>query len=349
MKSSSGSAQKGGRTAFYDNLKFILIALVVSGHLLGLVINGDLALKAVWRWIYMFHMPAFLFVGGMFAKKLYTQEKGLRVNVIAFYLIMGIAFYTLLWLEKSTWGHPGYNLLNIGSIPWYFFVMAGLGISTPIIAKIRGGAKTVIPLSIVVSLFASMSPNMDDFLCLGRLVSYAPFYFAGYFIPIKEYVTWVQDKKKRIWPVVLAIVFMIALLIALRYMPTKLTATMANMATGHNPYKDSLSIKYQMAVKFLDIIIATIMIICISLVTPTRNCLISGLGSRTLQVYIGHPIIYYPIDHFKLLEPLSAYNPWAGLVVIACAILLATLLAIPKWPENMFQAIRKRINIDNNA
>ena len=51
----------------YDNLRFLLIALVVLGHLLE--IAGDFPHRELlYELIYSFHMPAFLFLSGMFAR-----------------------------------------------------------------------------------------------------------------------------------------------------------------------------------------------------------------------------------------------------------------------------------------
>ena len=51
----------------WDNLRFLLISLVVLGHLWEIM--GQAPYKdVVYRIIYSFHMPAFLFLSGMFAK-----------------------------------------------------------------------------------------------------------------------------------------------------------------------------------------------------------------------------------------------------------------------------------------
>lgn len=56
------------RDYFFDNLKAVLIYLVVLGHFL-LPIRGANPLVEVKRLIYVFHMPLFVFVSGYFAKK----------------------------------------------------------------------------------------------------------------------------------------------------------------------------------------------------------------------------------------------------------------------------------------
>ena len=55
------------RDYFFDNLKAVLIFLVVLGHFL-LPIHGESVLVVVKRLIYVFHMPLFVFVSGYFAK-----------------------------------------------------------------------------------------------------------------------------------------------------------------------------------------------------------------------------------------------------------------------------------------
>ena len=60
------------RDYFFDNLKAVLIFLVVLGHFL-LPIHGESVLVVVKRLIYVFHMPLFVFVSGYFAKKIYKN------------------------------------------------------------------------------------------------------------------------------------------------------------------------------------------------------------------------------------------------------------------------------------
>lgn len=56
------------RDYFFDNLKAVLIFLVVLGHFL-LPIHGDNPLVVVKRLIYIFHMPLFCICFRLFCKK----------------------------------------------------------------------------------------------------------------------------------------------------------------------------------------------------------------------------------------------------------------------------------------
>ena len=60
------------RDYFFDNLKAVLIFLVVLGQFL-LPIHGESVLVVVKRLIYVFHMSLFVFVSGYFAKKIYKN------------------------------------------------------------------------------------------------------------------------------------------------------------------------------------------------------------------------------------------------------------------------------------
>ena len=56
------------RIALWDNLKFLLIIFVVIGHYTQQFRADNETLQRIYVFIYSFHMPAFIFVSGYFAK-----------------------------------------------------------------------------------------------------------------------------------------------------------------------------------------------------------------------------------------------------------------------------------------
>lgn len=79
------------RIALFDNIKGVLIILVVAGHFMHPVHNDNLALSAAFDVIYLFHMPLFVFVSGLFAKGAY-REGHLNVNRMISFLVLGLAY-----------------------------------------------------------------------------------------------------------------------------------------------------------------------------------------------------------------------------------------------------------------
>lgn len=100
-----------------DNIRFILIYLVVLGHFLELV-PGKTA-SDIYKIIYSFHMPAFLFITGFFA---YFNRKKIILTLIYPYIVFQILYqlFDTFVLSNSpqfsvTFGQP-YWLL------WYLLV-----------------------------------------------------------------------------------------------------------------------------------------------------------------------------------------------------------------------------------
>lgn len=66
-----------GRIALFDNIKGLLIILVVVGHVAHPVHNDNPTISCLFDVIYLFHMPLFVFVSGLFAKCAKNERGGL--------------------------------------------------------------------------------------------------------------------------------------------------------------------------------------------------------------------------------------------------------------------------------
>lgn len=62
----------GKRIALWDNLKLFLIFLVVLGHLSFDYFDSSQMFRTISMVIYTFHMPAFVFISGLFVKGVLT-------------------------------------------------------------------------------------------------------------------------------------------------------------------------------------------------------------------------------------------------------------------------------------
>ena len=59
----------------YDNVKALLIFLVVIGHMTTDYVSDSHMVRWITLWIYTFHMPAFIFISGLVHKHYITEEK----------------------------------------------------------------------------------------------------------------------------------------------------------------------------------------------------------------------------------------------------------------------------------
>ena len=57
------------RNSLFDNIKAVMLILVVAGHTLDpFITNPDSLFRYMMQYIYLFHMPMFAFVTGFFSK-----------------------------------------------------------------------------------------------------------------------------------------------------------------------------------------------------------------------------------------------------------------------------------------
>ena len=82
------------RSNYWDNAKAILIFLVVLGHFLLPLENKVGGVMATYWWVYLFHMPAFVFVSGVFSKS-YVEKMGKEFRLTGF-LVIYVVFTVLL-------------------------------------------------------------------------------------------------------------------------------------------------------------------------------------------------------------------------------------------------------------
>ena len=84
------NAYPSRRSLYWDNIKGVLIILVVFGHFLFGLQNSEIN-NTIVDAIYLFHMPAFVFVSGYFSKSEHSRsfESLLRL-LSAFILVHGI-------------------------------------------------------------------------------------------------------------------------------------------------------------------------------------------------------------------------------------------------------------------
>ncbi|MDY0394287.1 acyltransferase family protein [Virgibacillus halophilus] len=110
------------RNAYFDNARLLLILLVVFGHMVQPFTDNSNGVNTIYTWIYTFHMPAFIFLAGFFAKGAGNKEyiiklaKKLLIPYIIFQVIYS-GYYFLLgrdnWMTDSLF-YPHWAL-------WFLF------------------------------------------------------------------------------------------------------------------------------------------------------------------------------------------------------------------------------------
>lgn len=105
-------SEKHERIAYFDNVKGILIALVVLGHVISPVIATNPYANLLHHTIYLFHMPLFVFTTGLFSASVFSSGT-LKVERILSYVLLalGLQLFAVLpfILLRSCWAIYSYS------------------------------------------------------------------------------------------------------------------------------------------------------------------------------------------------------------------------------------------------
>jgi fucose 4-O-acetylase-like acetyltransferase len=160
-----------------DHARFVLIALVVIGHLLEQLADSGAVAAALYRWIYLFHMPAFALVSGAVSKTDLTRRRAFALTTGV--LLPYVVFQTLYpawdaWLSGSGDWSQGY--LTPYWLLWYLLSLACWRVLLPLFAPL----KFALPLAVAVALAAGMAPWIGYPFSLSRTLVFFPLFLLGH-------------------------------------------------------------------------------------------------------------------------------------------------------------------------
>jgi fucose 4-O-acetylase-like acetyltransferase len=166
------------RDPYIDNLKGVLIALVVIGHTVGQFVDAAPGAPTVYTWIYSFHMPAFVLLCGVLAASPNLDERRsesiIRTIVVPFVIFqIGYTAFFQAGGRPAAWSVDGF-LTPLYHL-WFLMALVIWRLLAPLFARVRGAAF----LALVLSLAAGLSRGLGDELSLNRTVALLPFFVVG--------------------------------------------------------------------------------------------------------------------------------------------------------------------------
>ena len=160
-----------------DNLKGILIVLVVTGHFLELCMGKGI-LRYIYMMIYFFHMPLFVYCSGYFAKCSGVGERILKKLLLPYMIFQTLYILferVVLKNELEIQFSKPYWLL------WYLAAMIIWSILLPLVStSSRKKQMLVLALSVAAALAAGFDSGIGRSLSLSRSIVYFPFFLMGY-------------------------------------------------------------------------------------------------------------------------------------------------------------------------
>ncbi len=313
----------------YDNVKALLIFLVVIGHMTTDYVSDNAMVRWITLWIYSFHMPAFIFVSGLVHKQYITEERAalgvkgethMRWDKVWGFFLCGYALKVFLQVSRTLMGQaPAWHWIQEPGIPWYLFVMAEYEMLFYVMRMIDGGAWRINDAAalkkrrrrIILSAFALSAcigyiPAVGDTFCLSRMINFLPIYALGYYMDMRRFLAWSEKKRVKLmgWVIIILSIVICANGKWSMYSWRK-------WFTGRRSYlflQDYFSNAIQSGwwIRPAVWIVALLIAFAVIAVMPDRNLgFITTCGARTLSVYFWHRPLCYLFRNWMVLPRLA--------------------------------------------
>ncbi len=275
------------RTQKWDILRFVMAFLVVLGHAADYFTKESEEMRSLFLFIYIFHMPVFIFVSGLFAKRTVNEK---RKDKMFGYLILYLIFKIYPFCYRTLAGtNPKINIFSEGGVPWFMLALFAFTLITSIIKDFS--PKFVLPFSILLACAAGYDKNIGDFLSLSRIIVYFPFFYTGYILDRKKVEAFCEGKLKKI--VSASILAATAVFV---YIAGDEIYWLRPLLTGRNPFSAlGEYAQFGFALRLFYYIALAIICCAIIVITPNKTPfgIAAKLGQRTLAVYGLHYIVFY--------------------------------------------------------
>ncbi|CAN5414288.1 acyltransferase family protein [soil metagenome] len=327
QRTAEGAHNAKPRTPYWDNARFVAIALVVLGHgTLKLISKSDPA-YSLYLFIYLFHSPVFVAVSGYFAKagppKLSDIKKLLSMVVVP-YLIFETVWSGIHWAMSGTlkldYTTPWWTL-------WFLIALAIWRVTLPYLAMLR----FPLLISIAVAVAAGYIANIDNGLSLARAVGLLPFFVFGW--KLKEWKLgerWLELPAKTVWlwRSGAIILFAAVAVITVSGIGAWRTLLVRRFLLYDEQYSSFGYDQWWAGALRLGFL-ALGMVLCLAflILVPRRRTWFSRAGQATMYIYLLHSFVLYPIRQSGALD-----GPESALVlggVVALCLVLPFVLGSP--------------------
>jgi fucose 4-O-acetylase-like acetyltransferase len=312
-----GSASEAKeRDYYFDNAKFILIFLVVFGHFISPIKGQNEWLYTIYNFIYTFHMPAFILIGGFFTKSVWRDGYITKIlkKVLIPYLVFQIV-YSLFYFDLYGKDEMKLDFFSPHWTLWFLLSLVFWNVLLKLFIKMR----YPLLLSIGIGISVGYINEMGTFLSLMRTFVFFPVFLIGHLLEKRDFKKILKPSGK-----IIAAAFLIVLFISYHYIfphGTKewlLASSSYEDILGYQNWYGGLIRLAMYGIMFA----ATFSFLAI---LPRRKMFFTELGERTLYIYLLHGFVLkylFTTELFASIEKNGAY-----FMIVILAIIVTLFLA----------------------
>jgi fucose 4-O-acetylase-like acetyltransferase len=316
------------RSAYFDHVKLALMMLVVIGHFISPLKNSDAAVT-LWKWIFTFHMPLFIFINGYFSSvKKSPTEKCIRFFLL--YLAMQTLSTNCMLIFR--FDDLSFGLLTPRFGLWYLLGLIVWSLALPLTKKVPAGI--LLPSAVMFSLIAGYYEQIGETLALSRILFFFPFFLLGFYAKQLNREQVAAFFRHPLWKIG-AVAVLCGLAVWLYRYGDKLPLGLFLAKTAYSPKLLALpgpAFLYRLGYYMAACLAGGAFL----LLVPHKAGPFSVLGQCTLAVYLGHLLI---LDVFKDHIPLLAQHiALPGIILLA--VVLTLILCHPVFMKPLDRLMR---------
>ncbi|MBB6170249.1 fucose 4-O-acetylase-like acetyltransferase [Nocardiopsis mwathae] len=308
------------RDALLDNAKFLLILLVVIGHVIAPTTETREA-NAVYFWIYLFHMPAFALISGYLSKSFDgspARIDRLLATVAAPYLVFwGIYALQSLSVQRGLPDGP----LEPLWLTWFLAALFVWRLTVPLWKRLRWP----LTAAIAISLFGGLAAT-GDALGISRIISLLPFFVAGLLLEKRHFALlragWVKAGS--------AVLMVATFILCYAYLEQLSREWIYWRESLTDRDVDILPVGLPGRVAFL--LLAFALTAAFLSLTPRRTTWYTRLGALTMYVFLLHGLVIRISDQFGWYDYSNAvFGPHGSFAVNLLLSIPVTLALCSPW------------------
>lgn len=316
------------RDYLYDNIKGILIILVVICHFLGYAMTkSDEITRSFIIFIYYFHMPLFIFISGYFSKDPDRAQSSAFRNLFMVYLVAQVFWVIFKYLTNGS-THYIEHFLDPGYAIWYIVSLFFWRLFLKDLIKIRH----ILPLSFLIAPLIMFLDNAEMTLAINKTVGFLFFFLLGYYAK-QEHIAKIRKIPPWVAALLLLAVWGVTWFLmnigVLPYGAKGVLMRTTNMTVFPNPL-------YGLGAYYLSVLPAVICGVLLIAATPGKKTFLAVIGGDTLPLYLSHT--YFLILCNMLFNAVAISHGMKYIIVIALSAALVAMFST-KWYRRCFHAV----------
>ncbi|MCD8189830.1 MAG: acyltransferase family protein [Clostridiales bacterium] len=284
-------------------------------------------MAGVFFFIYLFHMPAFIFVSGLFSKSAVRKHNYDRVfSFFMVYLVTKflIWFVRFLMTEDLASDMPYTTLFQEIGVPWYGLAMCAFLLATMFLDRYHPAYLMV--ATIALGCLAGYCKDVGTVGSLSRILVFYPFFLAGYFLTPEQILRVTEHWYSKLLAAALLVA---ACWLCLRY--RDVLTPYSDFLKGRSDFSELEELAPYGGVFRLGLYaVGFLLIFCLIAVIPKIHIpVVSTVGQRTLPVYVFHyALANYLYTGFVLKDwVLDNFPNLYGLAYAVIALLIVLLFS----------------------